>query len=84
VRRFVRIAAIAFALFSVLFWDLALSVANIARDEPTALGLRSGSYLTTWLVFAVPAILYGVLSVLYFHWFAKRVARLVAPRKPDV
>jgi ABC-type antimicrobial peptide transport system permease subunit len=83
-RRFVRFAAIGFTLFSVLFWDLAFSIADIVRDDPRALGLRSGSSVTTWLVFALPAILYGVLSVLYFHWFAKRLVRKATPRKPDV
>jgi hypothetical protein len=84
VKRLVRVAAIGFALFSVLFWDFAFSLIDVSRDYPEALGLRRGAYLTTWLVYALPAILYGVLSVLYFHWFARRVLRAAVPRKQDV
>jgi hypothetical protein len=84
VRRFVRFAAIGFTLFSILFWDFAFSLIDLSRDYPEALGLQRGTYLTTWLVYALPAILYGVLSVLYFHWFAKRVLRAAVSRKPDV
>jgi H+/Cl- antiporter ClcA len=84
VKRFVRLAAIGFALFSVFFWDLVLNIAELAHDFPEAIGFSRKSYLTDWLIYALPAILYGVLTVLYFHWFAKRVARYVALRKPDV
>jgi hypothetical protein len=81
VKRLVRIAAIGFTLFSVLYWDSASGLISLAHDYPDALGLPRGSYLAVWLVYALPTILYGVIAVLFFHWFAKRVARMAIPRK---
>ena len=57
----VRFAAIVFTIVSTSFWLLATSITLDGGAIVTVQLARSASYVTTYLFYAVPTLLYAVL-----------------------
>lgn len=72
--RFVRVVSIAFAIFSVLFW---VSVQGVISVLDQVRGVREQSKWDIWFTGSLPAILYAVVCVFVFHWFARKIIKKV-------
>jgi hypothetical protein len=77
VKGLVRFAAIVFTIVSTSFWLLATSITLDGGAIVTVQLARSASYVTTYLFYAVPTLLYAVLCTLFCHWFARHVVKQV-------
>ncbi|HTN14490.1 MAG TPA: hypothetical protein VL094_06760 [Sphingomonadaceae bacterium] len=69
--RLIRWASLGFATFSAFFWA---AVGIVDQTVGQSLGGAAQSWLTTTL----PAIVFGVICVLFCHWFARRILRQFA------
>lgn len=78
--RFVRLVSIAFAIFSVLFWS---AVHGIVQIQQQLRGVTGASNLDIWLTGSLPAIIYAVVCVFVFHWFARKIIKKVEDTKND-
>ncbi|MCB5426063.1 hypothetical protein H0274_12405 [Altererythrobacter sp. CC-YST694] len=66
--RLIRWASLGFATFSTVFW----AIVDII-DQIVGQGL--GGAAQSWLTTTLPAILFGMICVLFCHWFARRILR---------
>jgi hypothetical protein len=80
VRALIRVAAIVFTVVSTSFWLIATSITTHDGAIVQVQSAKSASYLTSYLFYAVPTLLYAVLCTLFCHWFARLVVKQV-PRK---
>ncbi|MEO1921015.1 MAG: hypothetical protein COW16_07310 [Sphingomonadales bacterium CG12_big_fil_rev_8_21_14_0_65_65_10] len=78
--RFVRVASIGFAVFSVLFW---FTVQELAQIQAQIAGSEESSKWDIWLTGSLPAIAYGVICVFVFHWFAKKIIKKIGDISND-
>ena len=72
IAHFVRIASLAFAVFSVLYWTAVwvfVELVELLNERLTQASFwdRIGQ--------ALPALFYGVIVVLFCQWFAKGIVR---------
>ena len=74
-----RWSALGFAIFSVMYWEAILMGRQAAKDLALSAYDAPLSRLAEWIWFSVPAIIFAMVSVLFCHWLARRVARY---RKP--
>ena len=72
--RFVRLASLGFAVFSVIFW---LTVDGIGQVRRQITEGNEPSNWDIWLTSSVPAIIYAVICVLVFHWFARKIIKRI-------
>lgn len=73
----VRFAAIVFTIVSTSFWLMATSITMKDGNIVLVQSTKSASYVTSYLFYAVPTLLYAVLCALFCHWFARRVVKHV-------
>ncbi len=73
----VRFAAIVFTIVSTSFWLMATSITMKAGNIVLVQSAKSASYVTAYLFYAVPTLLYAVFCALFCHWFARRVVKHV-------
>jgi ABC-type proline/glycine betaine transport system permease subunit len=78
--RFVRVVSVAFASFSVLFW---ISVQGVVSVLDQVRGVSEQSKWDIWLTGSLPAILYAVVCVFVFHWFARKIIKKVQKTDND-
>jgi small-conductance mechanosensitive channel len=78
--RFVRLVSIGFAIFSVLFW---LTVQGIIGIQQQITGNVEPSKWGIWLSGSLPAIIYAVICVFVFHWFARKIIKKVGEASND-
>ena len=73
-KRFVRFSGLGFAVASVLFWHSVIVLRDVVPAvQQTAYDSEPG-LLQDWLMTGLPSIIYGLLCVLFCHWFARRIA----------
>ena len=72
--RFVRLVSLSFAVFSVIFW---LAVDGIGQVGRQIVEGGEPSKWDIWLTSSVPAIIYAVVCVLVFHWFARKIVKKI-------
>ena len=72
--RFVRLVSLGFAVFSVIFW---LTVDGIGQVRRQITGANEPSKWDIWLTSSVPAIIYAVICVLVFNWFAGKIIKKI-------
>ena len=72
--RFVRLVSLGFAVFSVIFW---LTVDGIGQVRRQITDGNEPSNWDIWLTSSVPAIIYAVICVLVFHWFARKIIKKI-------
>lgn len=72
--RFVRLVSLGFAVFSMIFWS-AVDVIGQVRRQIT--DCSEPSKWEVWLTSSVPAIVYAVICVLVFHWFARKILKKI-------
>ncbi|MEL6878623.1 MAG: hypothetical protein AAGL68_11070 [Pseudomonadota bacterium] len=78
--RFVRIASVGFAIFSVFFWSgvwMFVELVELLNERLTE--------ATIWdrVAQAAPALIYGVITVLFCQWFARGVIKRAPQRDFD-
>jgi uncharacterized membrane protein (Fun14 family) len=78
--RFVRLVSIGFAIFSVLFW---LAVQGIVHIQQQLRSVTEPSSWDIWLTGSLPAIIYAVICVFVFHWFARKILKKVLETSND-
>ena len=72
--RFVRVVSLGFAVFSVIFWLAVDSIGQMLRH------ITEGEEISNWDIWftsSVPAIIYAVICVLVFHWFARKIIKKI-------
>ena len=72
--RFVRLVSLGFAVFSVIFW---LTVDGISQVRRQITEGSEPSNWDVWVTSSVPAIIYAVVCVLVFHWFARKIIKKI-------
>jgi ABC-type uncharacterized transport system fused permease/ATPase subunit len=83
VKGLIRVAAIVFAVVSVVFWQLATSIAVDNGVIVTVRTATSAGYFAQYISYTVPALLYAILCTLFCHWFARRVVKLTMAKGSD-
>ena len=82
--KLVRLASIAFAVFSTFFWAAVGALANIATDVQRDVYRTEPSLFQSWIFGSLPMIIYGLLCVLFCHWFARKIVGRVHDMQRDV
>ena len=72
--RFVRLVSLGFAVFSVIYW---LTVDGIGQVRSQITEGNEPSNWDIWLTSSLPAIIYAVICVLVFHWFARKIIKKI-------
>jgi len=70
----VRRIAIAFALLSAIYWITASVFQQIIFME---FGAAFIPYWKTAALVTLPGLIYAVVCIYFFHWFARRIARML-------
>ena len=73
----IRRWSVGFALFSAIYWFVAMEFSLAVRDVSAMEHHVPPSIWTGWWLQSVPAILYAVICVLFCHVFARRLIRRV-------
>jgi hypothetical protein len=78
--RFVRFASLGFALFSVLFWLVVWTFVELIELLNERL---TEATLVDRIAQAAPAMIYGLITVLFCQWFARGVLKRAPQREFD-
>ena len=73
-KRFIRFSALGLAVASALYWQLVLMLHDVVPAVQQAAYNSEPGLLQSWLMTGLPSIIYGLLCVLFCHWFARKIA----------
>ena len=71
-KQFVRFSALGLAVTSALYWQLVLMLRDVVPVVQLAAYNAKPGLLQSWLMTGLPSIIYGLLCVLFCHWFARK------------
>ena len=73
-KRFVRLSGLGLAVASALYWQLVIMIRDVVPAVQQAAYNSEPGLLQAWFMTGLPLIIYGLLCVLFCHWFARKIA----------